>query len=144
MSQHTITLGHHFRAPIEKVFDALADHERFGQIWPGKTTRIRDGKDSANGLGSVRKVQAGVVSLEETTVTLEKPNLIEYTITKGTPLRNHLGRIELSTDDSGTRMHYVIRYECRFAFLGRAIKKKLEKDFYRGIAPWTADIEAEA
>ncbi len=144
MSQHRITLGHHFRAPIETVFDALADHERFGQIWPGKTTRIREGADSPNGEGSIRRLRQGIVVFEETTITHERPHVIEYTITKGTPLRNHHGRIELTADDSGTRLHYVIRYECRIPWLGKKIKQDLERSFYQGIGPWTEQLEAEA
>ncbi len=144
MSQHKVTLGHYFRAPIEKVFDALADHARFGQIWPGSTTRIREGHDTPNGEGSIRQMRQGLVVFEETTITYQRPNVIEYTITKGTPLRNHHGRIELAADDSGTRMHYVIQYECLIPFLGKKIKQDLERNFYKGIAPWTEKLEAEA
>ncbi len=144
MSQHKLTLGHHFRAPIDTVFDALADHVRFGQIWPGTTTRIREGQEAPNGEGSIRKMRQGLVVFEETTITYDRPKVIEYTITKGTPLRNHHGRIELTADDSGTRMHYTIQYECLIPFLGKKIKKDLERDFYKGIVPWTAALEAEA
>lgn len=143
MSQHTVTLGHHFRAPIEMVFDALADHERFGQIWQGKTTRIREGHSCPNGEGSIRQLRQGPVVFEETTITHDRPNVIEYTITKGTPLRNHHGRMELHADDNGTHLHYTIQFECLIPFLGKKISKDLERDFSRGIAPWTQKLEAE-
>ena len=144
MSHHEITLGHHFRAPIAQVFDALADHERFGRIWPGKTTRIREGKTSPNGVGSIRQIRTGLVSFEETTITHESPSVIEYTITRGTPLRNHHGRIELSSDATGTRMHYVIRFDCPIPFLGKKLERDLERDFYAGIVPLTQGLEASA
>ncbi len=142
MSQHQITLERHFRAPPAAVFAAMADHETFGQIWPGRTQRIREGEDAPNGVGSVRRISVGPISLEETTITHEPDSLIEYTITRGSPLRNHHGRIALSPQGEGTQMHYVIRFECRIPLLGGLIARQLERDFHRGVEPWAARLEA--
>lgn len=144
MSQHTITLKRVFPAPIDVVFSALADHEHFGSIWSGQTSRIREGENEPNGRGSVRQIRQGWVRFEETTITHEPPHLIEYTITRGTPLKNHLGRIELSAGADGTHMNYVIRFECPIPFLGRKIAHDIERDFHSGIRAFAASLQTTA
>lgn len=137
MSHHEVLLKHVFPRPIDDVFTALADHERFGTIWPGETRRIREGDLEPNGVGSVRHIRHGLVGFEETTITHDKPHLIEYTITRGTPLKNHHGRIELRDDNGCTQMHYVICFDCPIPFLGKKIARDLERDFHAGIAAFT-------
>lgn len=145
MSTHRVELQHHFSAPPAVVFAALADHELFGQLWPGRTRRIRTGQDGANGVGSVREIQVGLTRFEETTVTHEPSQLIEYRITRGTPLRDHLGRMELRPDGEGTRLDYSIVFRCPIPLLGGHLARKLKADFEAAIPAWAARLgSAEA
>ena len=76
-------------------------------------TRVSDGATSRNGVGSVRRLKLGPLpAFEETTTTAEPNTLIEYKITKGSPLKGHWGRQELTpTAGGGTRLDYTIGFD---------------------------------
>ena len=123
MAQQEVVMDGEFAAPRAQVFAAFADHARFGRIMGGRFTRIRDAAGSdPNGAGSVRELRGLGPAFEETIVTYQPPALIEYTVSRGSPIKNHLGRIEFSdTASGGTRVHYVIRFEPRVPLTGGLI-----------------------
>jgi uncharacterized protein YndB with AHSA1/START domain len=123
------------------VFAYFADHERFGRIWPGRTQRIvaAAGVDP-NGLGSVRKVSVPFGSIEETITAFEPPRLIEYRVTRGDRVRNHLGRLEFESVPGGTTLHYSIEFDARPAFIGGLLTAWLCTSFRRGIHRAIEDI----
>lgn len=129
-------------APPEQVFDFFADHESFGRIWSGRTLRIRKGRDAPNGLGSTRRVTVGPLSFEETTITYERPRLLEYTATRGSPVRNHLGHIEVHPDGDGSRIHYTIGFDPLVPFTGGIMARLIRRDWGRNIGPLTKEIES--
>ncbi|MDR8218266.1 polyketide cyclase, partial [Acinetobacter baumannii] len=52
-----INIIQEFDAPIDKVFAALSEHENLSKLFaPAKVTRISNGKDARNGVGSARKM----------------------------------------------------------------------------------------
>jgi uncharacterized protein YndB with AHSA1/START domain len=124
MPSQEVVMDGDFAAPRAQVFAAFADHARFGRIMGGRFTRIRDAADpnDPNGLGSVRELRGLGPAFEETIVTYQPPSLIEYRVTRGSPIKNHLGRIEFSdAPGGGTRIHYVIRFDPRVPFTGSLI-----------------------
>lgn len=103
----------------DAVFTFLTDH--FGDLWPGTIKILEPGDDPSEpmGLGMVRLVKPpGSAALEERIVTHERPRLIEYTVINDAPIRNHLGRIELTPTTRGTRIDYTIDFDYRPAFMG--------------------------
>lgn len=142
MSEHRITLQADIAAPVEEVFAAFADHETFGKLWPGRTQRIREGATHPNGEGSVRHVRSGLVELEETTTVYQPSEQLEYRITRGTPLRDHYGRLHFHGSDSGTRVDYEIYFRCPIPLLGRLIARQLKQSFNRQIGPWSEALQA--
>lgn len=144
MARYRLHIEHRFASPVDQVFEFFADHEQFGRIWPGQTRRVRDGELEANGVGSVREVRVGPVRFEETTVALERPQRLEYTITRGSPLKNHYGRIAFLPDGSGCRIDYHIEFDGRWPLIGRLIgalvARSLPADFKRGIAALSAEL----
>ena len=78
-----------FDRPPEEVFAFFAEHENLGPMFGAEITRLSDGDDgSRNGVGSCRRVKAGPAPAFEETMTAFVPGeLIEYRITKGTPLQ---------------------------------------------------------
>lgn len=103
----------------DAVFTFLTDH--FGDLWPGAMKVLEPGDDPAEpmGLGMVRLVKPpGSAALEERIVTHDRPNLIEYTVINDAPIRNHLGRLELTPTTQGTRLDYTISFDYKPAFLG--------------------------
>ena len=120
MSQHSVRFTEHFDATPAKVFPYFARHETFGAMAGGpvaaklkfiRRIRIGDSLKSPDGVGSVRRIGYGPLGFEETVSTSTPGKLIEYYISKGSPLKNHLGRIEFHADGDGTRVDYVITFE---------------------------------
>lgn len=142
MPAHRVDLTHTVAAPVEAVFDFFSDHDKFGRLWPAKIRRIRTGEREANGVGSVREIRIGPLRFEETIVSSRRPELLEYRISRGGPLRNHHGRIEFHPCDTGTRIVYTISFDARVPFTGGLIARQLAGDWARGIGPVAAEIEA--
>lgn len=108
----TVHVQRDFHAPVERVYDYFAEHENLADIFGLRVERVRDGDETRNGEGSVRRLSLfGVLPFEET-VTLAEPNeRIEYRITKGSPLRGHQGRMVFSSTPSGDgHLDYTIEF----------------------------------
>lgn len=108
-----VHVQHTFTSPPDVVFAALSEHENLGPVFGARITRVRDGDSSRNGVGSVRELKLGPLpSFEETTTVSEPSRLIEYRITKGSPLRGHWGKQVLTpTPTGGTHLDYTIGFD---------------------------------
>ena len=94
-----VHITHEFKSDPQTVFDKLAEHENLGPVFGANITRVSDGATSRNGIGSVRRLKIGPLpAFEETTTSAEPNTLIEYKITKGSPLRGPLGPPGADTD----------------------------------------------
>jgi len=136
MSSQFIQMNVEFNAPVETVFATLSDHEAMGQVLNAKVKRIKDGQGSVNGIGSVRRITPVPMAGFEETVTAFEPNkLVEYTITKGSPLKNHLGRMVFSESNGKTQLHYTIQFEPKLPIplSGLIVKTALEKVILGGL-----------
>ncbi|MGB1580555.1 MAG: SRPBCC family protein [Nevskiales bacterium] len=145
MSKQQVELSAVIHASRGKVYDFFCDHESFGRIWPGKTTRIRDGDEPGlpNGVGSVRRIQVGPISFEETHTQCQRPELIQYRITRGSPIKNHLGTIRLIDEDGSTRIDYCIEFEPKIPCTGGLLARSLKRDWARGIEPIIRELESD-
>ncbi len=125
-----------FAVPRERVFHWFSQHENFGLVFPGRTRRIQASSDPAdpNGLGSVREVKFGLVRLEETITRYEPPACIEYRVTRGWPVRNHLGRLSFEDVPGGSRLEYTITFESRIPFTGNVVAGSLCASWRRRVA----------
>ncbi|BBX72110.1 hypothetical protein MSHI_00160 [Mycobacterium shinjukuense] len=114
-------------APAVKLFQFLSHH--WSMLWPVRQRRVRDGVDPAepNGLRSVRAQRVlGIWPIQEEIVTYRPPRLIEYRTVRG-PVRNHLGRIELTDGpDGGTRLDYRIAFDTPPGVPGRPLTAALD------------------
>lgn len=135
MPQQTVKFEQFFAAPRAVVFAWFADHEKFGKVWPGRTRRIQASADAANpnGLGSVRQIASGGSVFEETITRFEPPAVIEYKVTKGGPIKNHVGRMIFSDTDGGTRLDYTIEFDPKIPFTGGIIASVLCAAWHRGV-----------
>jgi uncharacterized protein YndB with AHSA1/START domain len=135
MPQQTVRFEQFFAAPRAKVFAWFADHEKFGKIWPGQTKRVQASADAAepNGLGSVREMHTGGSVFQETIVKFDPPSLIEYRVTKGSPIKNHLGRMVFTDTEGGTKLDYTIEFDPKIPFTGGLIASVLCTGWRRGV-----------
>jgi len=137
MGKQHIQITQNFDAPIETIFNYLTDHEIFGQVISTKIKRVKDSHgENKNGVGSVRRISIfPTPDFEETVITYEPNQIMEYVISKGSPIKNHKGCLEFSQDKGQTRLVYNIYFEPRlpFALLGGILKKIIEKPIRQGI-----------
>ncbi len=137
MGEQHIEITQLFDAPVDTIFNILTDHQAFGQLINAEIKRIVDSPgNNKNGLGSVRRVKAFPAPAFEETVIAFKPNLLlEYEVSKGSPIKNHKGRMEFFNERGKTRVNYTIDFEPKlpFIFLGFILKKVLEKSLGDGL-----------
>ncbi|MFD2229589.1 SRPBCC family protein [Alkalimarinus sediminis] len=143
MAKQHIDVTQEFKAPVSTIFAELTDHVKFGKLLRAKITRIVDAPgDNPNGLGSVRKISpAPLAEFEETVVTFKPDELMEYRVSKGSPIKNHIGRMEFSAINAedgreSTRLRYTIVFEPKLPvpFLGDLLKKAIEMPVKKGLA----------
>src|ERR1051326_5565322 len=135
MAKQQIKFEQFFAAPRDKVFAFFADHEKFGLIWGGRFRRVKDSGDpkDPNGLGSVREVRSKGLTFEETIIAYEPPSLIEYTVTRGSPIKNHKGRIEFRDVQGGTKVDYTITFDPRIPLTGGIFASILCASWHAGV-----------
>jgi len=111
MRAHHVHVEHDFAKPPELIFAHLAEHENLADVFGAKVTRLNDGEDERNGVGSMRRLQIGPLPpFDETVTEFVVPERIVYRITKGSPLRGHVGVMTFAaTPSGGTRFVYDIR-----------------------------------
>lgn len=136
MAKNFIQMNETFNAPVDVVFGELSDHEKMGKILGAKVRRVKDGKGNVNGIGSVRRLTpVPLADFEETVTGFESNKLIEYTVTKGSPIKNHLGRMVFSESNGKTHLHYTIQFDMKLGipFTGFILKTVLEKVISSGL-----------
>ncbi|MFT7186455.1 MAG: putative membrane protein [Pseudohongiellaceae bacterium] len=141
MTQKTITIHEKFNAPIAQVFGTLSDHEKFGKICGINMKRIHDGDDGLNGKGSVRTIKIGPLPSFEETITDFIPNeFIEYKITKGSPIKNHVGTLTFSEQNNQTVLDYEIKLESKIPFTASIIKTALQNGIVKGLRKYSKTL----
>jgi uncharacterized protein YndB with AHSA1/START domain len=127
---HHVHIEHDFAKPRDRVFAYLAEHENLAEVFGAKVTRLRDGEDGhRNGVGSVRKLQIGPLPpFEETVTEFVVPERIVYRITKGSPLRGHVGTMSFEdAPGGGTWFVYDIRIASAIPGLAPIVKTALTR-----------------
>jgi uncharacterized protein YndB with AHSA1/START domain len=129
-----------FTVPPQRAFDYLAEHENLAEIFGAKVTRLRDGDSERNGVGSVRQLRIGPAAPFEETVTEFVPDeRIVYRITKGGPLRGHVGVMSFAPDGEGTSFVYDIRIASPIPGLAPVVRAALSRSIRKGLAKVDAD-----
>jgi len=135
MREHWVHVEQDFELPVERVYPFLSEHENLGPLFGAKITRIRDGETERNGVGSARLVKVGPAPAVEETVTKVIPNeLIEYRITHGGPMRNHIGIMKFTAlPGTGSHLDYRIRVSTRIPGLASVLTAVLSKNIAKGL-----------
>jgi uncharacterized protein YndB with AHSA1/START domain len=123
------------RAPRERVFDALSDHERFFRnCGVRRCAVIRPGTSERNGLGAVREIDAApAFRFREEVVRFERPARLDYQIRsvmllgRRLPMRHELGWLELTERDGVTDVRWRSRYTFAVPIVGDAIARTMAR-----------------
>jgi uncharacterized protein YndB with AHSA1/START domain len=142
MRARHVHVEHDFAKSPERIFVHLAEHENLAEVFGAKITRLRDGDGERNGVGSVRQLQIGPLpAFEETVEEFVPAERIVYRITKGSPLRGHVGVMTFEpTPSGGTRFVYDIRIASPIPGLAPLVTASLT----RSISKSLASVEAAA
>ena len=137
MGKQRIEIEQSFNAPIETIFNILTDHESFGNVISTVVKRVVDSSETnKNGVGSIRRISAfPFPSFEETVITFKPNQIMEYKVSKGSPIKNHKGRMEFSEESGKTRLYYTIEFDPKFFFVpfGAFLKGAVDKPIRKGI-----------
>ena len=136
MSKESIHFVQDYEAPVYNVFSFFSDHNRMSEVYPAFIRRIQDSSDprNANGLGSVRLLVTFPAIFTETVTQYIEPSLIEYRITFGSPLKNHVGTMNfIDLGNNRSRLDYTIEFEPRIPKTGFIIRNMLEKQVGQAI-----------
>ncbi|MET0448414.1 MAG: SRPBCC family protein [Aeromicrobium sp.] len=130
-----VHVTHTFTSDPATVFEKLSEHENLGPVFGARITRVKDGDTSRNGVGSTRSLKIGPLpAFHETTTVSEPHTLIEYAISKGSPLKGHWGRQILTpTPDGGTFLDYTIGFDLPVPGAAGLVGKVLQKGITKGI-----------
>ncbi|HEY4996351.1 MAG TPA: SRPBCC family protein [Solirubrobacteraceae bacterium] len=142
MRAHHVHVEHHFGKPPEAIFAYLAEHENLASLFGAKIKRLRDGDGGErNGVGSVRELKIGPLPpFEETVTEFVAPSRIVYRITKGSPLRGHVGEMTFTPGAGGTDFVYDIRLASPIPGVAAIVRASLT----RSITQELAQVERDA
>lgn len=144
MKIHEIKIYQEFDAPVEVVWDALSDHANFGKLMGIPVERIVDSPEpnNPNGAGSVRRIKIPLFGFEETILKADKPNYIEYKISKGTPLNHHLGKIQFKAlPGQRSAVDYTITVGSKVPLLGAIVKDGLGKGISKSLKSYAKRLQ---
>jgi uncharacterized protein YndB with AHSA1/START domain len=106
----TFTFERQVAAPPEIVFEVLTDHRRYAEITPLRRSSLeREGEPAPNGVGAIRVLGAVGPPLREEVIDYVPAARLSYKLLSGAPLRDHVGTVELTPQDGGTKMVYAVR-----------------------------------
>ena len=129
-----------FDVPIKSVFSFFSDHNRLREIYPGFIKRIVDAPNpmNCNDVGSSRIIISFPIIFQETITKYNEPNYLEYKITLGSPLKNHIGKMNfIALSPEKTRLDYVIEFEPYIPYTGfilGQINQKVVQDALSNLA----------
>jgi uncharacterized protein YndB with AHSA1/START domain len=131
-----VHVEHAFAKPPERIFAHLAEHENLAEVVGANVTRVKDGEDGErNGVGSVRRLRIGPLPpFEETVTEFVPPERIVYRITRGSPLRGHVGVMSFAPASGGTRFVYDIRLASPVPGLAVLVRSALTRSITRALA----------
>jgi len=135
MRARHVHVEHDFAKPPQRIFAHLAEHENLADVFGAKVTRLRDGDGERNGVGSARRLQIGPLpAFEETVDEFVPAQRIVYRITKGSPLRGHVGVMTFSpTPSGGTRFVYDIRIASPIPGIAPIVHASLTRSIARSL-----------
>jgi uncharacterized protein YndB with AHSA1/START domain len=130
-----VHVTHDFSKPPERVFAYLAEHEHLADVFGANVVRLRDGDGGErNGVGSRRRLKIGPLPpFEETVTEFEPARRIVYRITKGSPLRGHVGTMTFLPAPAGTHFVYDIRLASAIPGLAPIVRALLTRSITRSL-----------
>ena len=107
-----IAVERHVRAPAERVFAVVADHERMPEWFPAReVVRRRPGSPHPDGVGAVRVVRGSGLAVEEAVTAFEPGARLAWVLVAGAPLRRARGDVRVWEAPGGTRVRWSVEFD---------------------------------
>ena len=147
---YEVQIAIQIRAPIEVVFEAVVDHERFFQGPDQEFCRLaREGRVERNGLGAVREIGSNGLVFREEIIGFERPTRCEYVVRslvtragRRVPMRHDGGWIQLTERDGATEVDWHSRFEIAlplFAWLVEQVAGRKSRGAFRRLLEQVRD-----
>jgi hypothetical protein len=119
------------------VFEVLTDHRKYSELTPLRKSELeREGDVDPNGVGAIRKLTVVGPPMREEVIAYEAPSRFSYTVLSGLPVRDHVGTVELTSNNGGTKMVYAVRTQPTLPVVGGvvvAVVKQAVKGLVDGV-----------
>lgn len=139
----TIIVRRTLKAPIDRVFDILADHANY-HLMPGvaKATLVRKGRPGRNGVGAIREIEAGPAWFQEEITAYQRPVRLDYLITASRPPIQHQGAsIRLEKTAAGTEVTWRSSFRVKLPLIGGLLSLLMARKLEKAFAAMLADID---
>jgi uncharacterized protein YndB with AHSA1/START domain len=123
-------------APIDTVWEVLADHEGLRNWAPGiKAELTTPGTSEPNGVGAVRRINGPLPlpAIVEEVTAFEPGRRLTYKALGGIPLRNYQGDVVLEAAGTGTAIAYTVRADERVPLVDKALTKVIAAGLLGGL-----------
>ncbi len=105
-------------APPERLWELLIDFGTSPAPEDMKIDLLADGDPDQHGIGALRRVRIAGYTVEERLVGVRPGKAINYALTRGAPVRNYLGLIELIPEGTGTRVRWGVEFTPKIPLTG--------------------------
>ena len=107
-------------APLEGLFDVMADHARYDRFRPISSSELlREGDEEVNGVGAVRRLRARFMRFDEEVTAYERPSRLDYLILNvNIPLQHEGGSIRFEQAGTRTRVEWTSTFRITVPLLG--------------------------
>jgi hypothetical protein len=132
------------RAPIQKVWDTIADSDSWPQ-WFKPMTECVVTSDPRTGVGATRSVVVGSLEADEEFVTWDEPNVWAFTIVKtNIPIASKfIEQLELDTHNDGTLVSYTGAFDPHLVtkLSYPLVKRQIRKSWTAGLQGLTDHLK---
>lgn len=130
----TITVKRTIKAPADRVFEIIANHEGYVRLPGMSIARLeRPGRSERNGEGAVRFLKSGPAWFREEITAFERPLRMDYLILDSLlPLEHHGASIRLQETGGGTEVTWTSTFRVRVPVVGGVLTRLLAKEMSRG------------
>ncbi len=124
----TVHVEKELEMPIEKAFEAITDHANY-HLYAAvdKADLLKSGSDDKNGVGAIREIKSGGMTLQEEIVAYESPHKMAYQIISAKPfaIEHRVGEITLREAGNATKVIWHSEFNFSAPIIGSFLTKFL-------------------
>lgn len=143
MAQRTLSFLARYDVPPDILWEVATDHEGMSR-WLGVPVKVVAAPPDG-GVGTVRRISAGPVSIDEEVVVHEPPRRMVYRIVRGAPMiRYHRAEVRVEPwGDGGSQLAWSIVLASSIPGVARGVGAVLSARINQGLRKLAALLEEE-